>query len=67
LAVPEGILARAYAQYIAIRSAHHALMEGLENSRRGTSNGPPKQWSDSSFAPVAEAFDSFFDKRGWRR
>jgi hypothetical protein len=67
LALPEEILARAYAQYLAIRSRHPALLEGLENSRRGTSNGPPKHWSDSSFIPVGEAFDSFFECKGWRR
>jgi hypothetical protein len=67
LALPSEILARAYAQYVALRSGRPELMAGLENSRQGTFGAPPKQWSDSSFAPVAKAFDDFLHKKGWKR
>jgi hypothetical protein len=67
LALPSEFFARAYAQYVAIRSSHPDLMAGLESRRRGKFNGTPDQWSDSSFAAIAEAFDQYFGKKGWKR
>jgi hypothetical protein len=67
LAHPSEVFARAYSQYVAVRSRHPKIMAALENSRRGTFGGPPKYWSDSSFTSIAEAFDIFLDKKGWKR
>ncbi len=59
--------ARAYAQYIAIRSGDTTLMDQL-NLRRGP--GPlsfryPEQWTDADFAPIASAIDALFQRLGW--
>jgi hypothetical protein len=67
LAEATEILARAYSQYIAQKSGHPALMAGLEVVRRGTFGGPPGQWSDESFKPIAQAFDRWLDAKDWSK
>lgn len=64
---PPEVFARAYAQYITLRSAHPALQQQLQRIRGATLSGQVyhSQWSDDDFAPIAEAFDLLMRGRGW--
>lgn len=62
---PHEAFARAYAQWIALRSGNETLKAQIE-PHRGETHAFPGQWSDESFAPVAEAMDKAFEKLGWR-
>lgn len=67
--------ARAYSQYIAVRSGHPELLAALRHERAvrpgdvaaGSPFGEVRQWSDESFEPVARAFDALFAQKGWSR
>lgn len=60
---PEELWARAYAQYIATRSAKPVLIKGIAAIR--TSGLPDRQWSDDDFKPIAKEIDDAFTKLGW--
>lgn len=51
--------ARAYAQYIALRS-DNKVMQAQVRSRLAD------HWEDEDFEPIARAFDSMFQELGWR-
>ena len=57
------LFARAYAQYIAIKSGDEETLAGLKKylSDRKTKNW---QWSDAEFEPIAEQFDGIFKAKG---
>jgi hypothetical protein len=60
----EEIWARAYAQYITVRSGQADLrndLDGLRNQRYSTA------WSDDDFEPVAAAIDNLFKVLGWMK
>lgn len=57
------IWARAYAQYIAVRSGDKLLLGQLDKIR--SSRQPWRQWSDEDFKPIAEAIDEIFRTKGW--
>ncbi len=67
LTAPHEQFARAYAQWIALRSGDPRMLRELDVMRRNDAKGylPPRQWTDESFAPVAAAFDRLFRQRGW--
>jgi hypothetical protein len=59
--------ARAFAQYIALRSPDKELKADFdaERVRREAAQGYPFQWSDEEFAPIAAYFDRTFKELGW--
>lgn len=60
----EEVWARAYAQYIAVRSNDHVMLEEL---RRVQGSSYPTQWDDADFEPIAAAIDEMFKALGWLR
>lgn len=67
---PKEVWARAYAQYITLRSGDQTLREQLDQLRlrlRWAQVHYPSQWDDDDFAPVAEAVDRLMLKLGWRK
>jgi len=60
---PYELWARAYAQYIAMRSGDPLLIGQLNTIRSGPQ--PWRQWSAEDFAPVATAIDNLFRTKGW--
>lgn len=67
--LPEECFARAYAQYIAIRSGDERLIEELKHVRANVYAQQVyyEQWDDDSFAHIADAFDQLLRQRGWTR
>lgn len=55
--------ARAYAQYIAVRSGNANLRAQLDKIRSTPESWT--QWSDDDFAPIASAIDDVFKAKGW--
>jgi hypothetical protein len=64
---PEELFARAYAQYVAVRSGDERMLKGVKDYQDGAKAGhPPMAWEDKDFQPIAAAFDSMFGERNWR-
>jgi len=62
------VWARAYAQYIAHRSADVEMQSQLKQLRQRLGQVYyPSQWDDDDFAPIAEAIDRLMLKLGWRK
>ena len=62
------IFARAYSQYIAIRSGDETLLNQLRYFQRKDEEALvyyPEQWRDDDFNPIADAIDALFIKLGW--
>lgn len=57
------LLARSYEQYIALRSGNEILKAKIAARLEAE---PNIYWSESDFAPIAEAFDRFLTTRGLR-
>lgn len=55
--------ARAYAQYVANKSGDETMKSELANMQTLDKN-LAAQWKDDDFAPIAEAFDKYFEARG---
>jgi len=60
----EEVWARAYAQYIAVRSSDPVMLEEL---RRVQGSSYPTQWDDADFEPIAAAIDEMLKALGWLR
>ncbi len=63
---PKEMFARAYAQYIAWRSADDVLFERLD--RLLTHENPRwrlRQWPHAQYLPLVERFDTLFESLGW--
>lgn len=54
--------ARAFTQYIAIKSDDPALKSQLQLAQKGST---PKFWGDTEFAPIVTEFDKMFIDMGW--
>jgi hypothetical protein len=54
--------ARAYAQYIAEKSADPLLLKQVSNIIK---DNPNRQWAESDFEPIKKAIDELFTKLGW--
>lgn len=64
---PEEIWARAYSQYIAVRSGDQELLAEVGRVvRRRDELGRLMQWDANDFEPVARAMDELFENLGWR-
>lgn len=62
------IFARAYEQYIAVRSKSRAMSHGVEEMRTAWGrHGYAAQWDSQDFAPIAREFDRVFEQRGLLR
>jgi hypothetical protein len=60
--------ARAYSQYIVVRSKHPTLMAELRVQQERGKKGRityPKHWEDAEFEPIAAEFDKAFAELGW--
>ena len=57
------LFARAYAQWIALRSGSRSLARDLARMRKLPGVDGMRQWSDESFEPIAEALDRLFGSR----
>lgn len=65
---PEEVWARAYAQYITLRSADETMREQLNRTReRRGQVYYPSQWDDEDFRLIAEAIDRLMIELGWRK
>lgn len=66
----EELWARAYAQYITLRSGNVVLKRQLDRIRRGVGGNhqvyTAQHWADADFEPIAEAIDKIFEAKGWR-
>lgn len=56
------VWARAYSQYITIRSGDSAMLEEL---RKEQAYYYPTAWADDDFEPIANAIDDLFKALGW--
>lgn len=67
---PQELFARAYSQWVAVRSKDRRLLGDL-NQWRGRYKGLPfeyaTQWTDRDFKPIGQAFDALFGALGWLR
>ncbi len=63
---PRENFARAYAQYIALRSGNETMIRQIDETNKFTkSGGMPLQWEWDDFEPIARGFDRLFKKKGW--
>jgi transposase len=60
---PKELWARAYAQYIAVRSGDARLLKDLKLVRNSIL--PDRQWTDEEFEPIAQEIDKAFEKLNW--
>jgi hypothetical protein len=58
------VFARAYSQYIAIKSGDPELLAGLNSDRAGLF-GEVLYWNDKDFSAIMELLDFFFKEKGW--
>jgi SPP1 gp7 family putative phage head morphogenesis protein len=64
LSTPRELWARAYSQYIAVRSGDPDMLAEL--NRLQNNQAYPQQWSDKSFEPVANAVDTMLQDAGYQ-
>lgn len=68
LLMPPELLARAYAQWISVRSGSRAMQSEISRDREAWGNhGYRAQWQDREFEPIAREFDAMFKRRGLLR
>lgn len=64
---PWEIWARAYSQYISVRTGDPSLLSGL-NRWRSYDNLPGlAHWTDEDFEPIMRAIDDLLEELGWRK
>ena len=66
----EEMFARAYAQWVTLRSGNPAIVKQLDTMRGKITSAEtiyPHQWSDDDFAPVALAIDALFRLMKWMK
>ncbi len=62
------IFARAYSQHIATQSQHPELLRGLKADRDSQfGKFAHLHWSDESFKPVGQKFETLFKAKGWQK
>jgi hypothetical protein len=63
---PSELFARAYSQYISVRSGNANMRTQLSGFQaESRAGGVPLQWQEDEFKPVAAAFDKLFGDAGW--
>lgn len=65
---PKEAWARAYSQYVAVKSGNPTMAKEL-NEMRNTSGkvNYTSQWDDDDFKPIEKAIDKMFGELGWRK
>lgn len=64
------VFARAYAQYIVVKSGNAQALAELDHFRSDMAAGrhlKGRQWEDDDFKPIVEAFDNLFRAVGWMK
>lgn len=64
---PVELWARAYTQYIALKSGDPDLARSFEAAAKADTTFNAWRWDDDDFAPIAAAFDRLFESRRWLR
>ncbi|MPM55537.1 hypothetical protein SDC9_102334 [bioreactor metagenome] len=59
--------ARAYAQYVATKSADPVLLEQLQQLQTDASDYRYIQWTNEDFVPIMKSMDDMFKELGWIR
>lgn len=68
LATTKEVWARAYAQYITLRTGDPTMRSQLNQLRQRLGQVYyPSQWDDDDFEPIAEAIDRLMLRLGWRK
>jgi hypothetical protein len=64
---PSEVFARAYAQYVVVRSQNAVMTQQVNGVRRALLSGRVyhSQWDDDDFAAIGEAFDRLLRRKGW--
>jgi hypothetical protein len=63
---PSELFARAYSQYISVKSGNVNMRSQLSQFQaESRAGGVPLQWQEDEFQPVAAAFDKLFGDAGW--
>jgi hypothetical protein len=65
---PHEMFARAYAQWVVLRSGDENLkkqLQGVLDEIEGQKVKRPRQWPEKDFEPIAREFDKAFRKIGW--
>lgn len=62
---PEELWARAYAQFVAVRSGDPLLLGQIDAIRSQNDVESWSQWSDDDFKKIKAALDEFFRSKGW--
>lgn len=62
LATAHETYARAYAQYIAVKSGNQELRQQMEKFRFNNDTNDV-QWSDTDFQPIFDAFDEYYNQK----
>lgn len=66
LRTPREVFARAYTQYISVRSGDKDMTRAInENIDFASAGGMPIHWEWDDFEPIANSFDSLFRSKGW--
>lgn len=63
------IFARAYSQYIAVKSNDAEMLAVLKSRQGKSANGQPfpTQWDDDDFIPLFNEIENIFKKIGWQK
>jgi hypothetical protein len=64
LQMPEEMFARAYAQYIAVKSGNKTMLKDIDRTIRDENTGGIMQWPAKEFEPVMTAMERYLRERG---
>lgn len=64
LRMPEEMFARAYAQYISIKSGRASMVQAINDSLIDPNDGGIMQWPPEEFGPISDAMDKYLRNRG---
>ena len=60
------MIARSYAQYVAVKSGNAAMLEQLNTILGSRSESyQHTQWTEADFRPIIKAYDDLFEEIGW--
>lgn len=62
---PTEMIARSYAQYIAVKTQDAVLISQLNGILDAGTGYRYSQWTDSDFRPILEAYDELLEEMGW--
>ena len=62
---PTEMIARSYAQYIAVKTQDPILASQLQGILNAKTNYHLSQWTDADFQPIIKAYDNLLEEMGW--